>query len=233
MNVMLDFSRFEWISFDCYGTLVDWETGIAVAVAEVLESRGIHRSKAEILALHADAEPKVQDSPAYMEYRRVLRGVMAQIGSELGFRCTESELNCLVDTLPEWPIFPDVTTALNTLKARYKLAVISNVDDDLFARTAEALNVDFDAVVTAEQVRSYKPNLRNFDVARARMAVEKERWLHVAESLYHDIGPANQLGIACVWVNRADRGGATRHSDAVPNLTVPDLETLARMAYPT
>ena len=82
---MLDFSRFEWISFDCYGTLVDWETGIAAAVGEVLESRGIHRSKAEILALYADAEPKVQASPAYMEYRRVLRGVMAQIGSELGF----------------------------------------------------------------------------------------------------------------------------------------------------
>ena len=84
----------------------------------------------------------MQASPAYMEYRRVLRGVIGQIGSELGFQCTEAELNCLVDTLPEWPIFPDVTDALNTLKARYRLAVISNVDDDLFARTAEALNVD-------------------------------------------------------------------------------------------
>ena len=142
-------------------------------------------------------------------------------------------MNCLVDTLPEWPIFPDVTAALNKLKARYKLAVISNVDDDLFAKTAEALNVEFDAVVTAEQVRRYKPNLRNFDAARARMAVEKDRWLHVAESLYHDIGPANQLGIACVWVNRADRGGGTRHSDAVPNCTVPDLATLSLMACPT
>ena len=86
---MLDFSRFEWISFDCYGTLVDWETGIAAAVGEVLNSRGLHRSRTEILALYADAEPKVQTSPAYMEYRRVLRGVMGQIGSELGFRCTE------------------------------------------------------------------------------------------------------------------------------------------------
>ena len=162
---MLDFSRYEWISFDCYGTLVDWETGISKAVADVLESHGVHRSRTEILALYADAEPKVQASPAYMEYRRVLHGVMGQIGNELGFRCTESELNRLVDTLPEWPIFLDVTAALNTLKARYKLAVISNVDDDLFARTAEALNVDFDAVVTAEQVRSYKPSLRNFDVA--------------------------------------------------------------------
>ena len=137
-----------------------------------------------------------------------------------------------MDTLPDWPIFPDVTGALDTLKRRYKLAVISNVDDDLFARTARALNVEFDAVVTAEQARSYKPNRHNFNVAAARMAVEKEAWLHVAESLYHDIGPANQLGIKCVWVNRASRGGATRQTDAVPDLVVPDLATLARMAVP-
>ncbi len=230
---MLDFSRFEWLSFDCYGTLVDWEAGISTAVGEVLKSHGIRRSRAEILALYADMEPRVQDSQTYLEYRRVLNRVMAAIGAELGFRCTESDLDCLVDTLPDWPIFPDVTGALDTLKRRYKLAVISNVDDDLFARTAQALNVDFDAVVTAEQARSYKPNLHNFDVAAARMAVEKEAWLHVAESLYHDIGPANQLGIKCVWVHRASRGGATRQTDAVPDLVVPDLTTLARMADPT
>ena len=227
---MLDFSRFEWLSFDCYGTLVDWEDGISTAVAEVLKAHGIRRSRAEILALYADMEPRAQDSQTYLEYRHVLHRVMAAIGSELGFECTESDLECLVDTLPDWPIFPDVTGALDTLKRRYKLAVISNVDDDLFARTARALNVDFDAVITAEQARSYKPNRHNFEVAAARMAVEKEAWLHVAESLYHDIGPANQLGITCVWVNRASRGGATRQTDAVPDLVVPDLATLAKLA---
>ena len=224
---MLDFNRLEWLSFDCYGTLVDWETGISTAVAEVLESHGIRKSGAEILALFADLEPKVQGSPGYLTYRRVLRDVMALIGAELGFRCTEAELGCLADTLPDWPIFPEVVGALKTLKTRYKLAVISNVDDDLFAGTAEALGVDFDVVVTAEQVRSYKPDLRNFRVASARMAVDKQRWLHVAESLYHDIEPANQLGIKCVWVNRADRGGGTRQTDAVPDLVVPDLAALA------
>ena len=227
---MLDFGRFEWLSFDCYGTLVDWEDGISTAVGEVLKSHGIRRSRAEILALYADMEPRVQDSQTYLEYRHVLNRVMAAIGVELGFECTESDLECLVDTLPDWPIFPDVTGALDTLKRRYRLAVISNVDDDLFARTAQALNVDFDAVVTAEQARSYKPNRHNFNVAAARMAVEKEAWLHVAESLYHDIGPANQLGITCVWVNRASRGGATRQTDAVPDLVVPDLATLAKLA---
>ena len=229
---MLDFDRFEWLSFDCYGTLVDWETGISTAVAGVLESRGMSKSRAEILALFADVEPRVQRSQDYMEYRRVLREVMETIGTELGIRCTESELECLADSLPGWPVFPDVTDALNELKTRYKLAVISNVDDDLFAGTADALGIDFDAVITAEQVRSYKPSPRNFDAAARRMAVEKQRWLHVAESLYHDIAPANELGIACVWVNRANRGGGTLGADAVPDLVVPDLATLARMACP-
>ena len=226
---MIDFDRFEWISFDCYGTLVDWETGIATAVGEVLESHGIRRSRAEILALFANAEPKVQDSRDYLEYRTVLRRVMAAIGAELGIECTGSELGCLADTLPGWPVFPDVADALNELKTRCRLAVISNVDDDLFAGTARALGIDFEVVVTAQQVRSYKPSLRNFKDARARMAVDNEGWLHVAESLYHDIGPANRLGIRSVWVDRPDRGGGTRITDAVPDLVVPDLAALARL----
>ena len=227
---MLDFGRFEWVSFDCYGTLVDWETGISTAVAGALEAHGVHKTRAEVLALFADAEPRVQSSGEYLEYRRVLRGVMAMIGAETGVGLTESELGCLADTLPDWPVFPDVLDALRALKARYKLAIISNVDDDLFARTAQGLGVEFDAVVTSQQARSYKPDLSNFDLALERMGAGKERWLHVGESLYHDIGPANRLGVASVWVNRADRGGGTRHTDAVPDLVVPDLAALAEMA---
>ena len=152
------------------------------------------------------------------------------MGRELGVDLSESEAGCLADTLPDWPVFPDTVEALRVLKERYRLAVISNVDDDLFAGTAEALEVEFDAVVTAEQVGSYKPDMRNFKVAKERMGVEKERWLHVAESLYHDIGPANRLGIASVWVSRADRGGGTWRSEAEPDVEVPDLGALARMA---
>ena len=227
---MLDFSRFEWVSFDCYGTLVDWETGISGAVGEVLESQAVRMSRGEILGLFADVEPRVQGSGDYLKYREVLRRVMELMGRELGVELSESELGCLADTLPDWPVFPDTVEALRALKSRYRLALISNVDDDLFARTAEALEVEFDAVVTAEQVGSYKPDLRNFEVAKDQMGVEKERWLHVAESLYHDIGPANRLGIASVWVNRADRGGGTRRSDAVPDVEVADLRALAEMA---
>lgn len=154
------------------------------------------------------------------------------MGRELRVDFSESELGRLADTLPEWPVFPDAVDALRALKSRYKLAVISNVDDDLFVKTTEALGVDFDVVVTAEQVGSYKPNLENFEVAMERMDIDKGRWLHVAESLYHDIGPANRLGIASVWVNRADRGGGTRRTEAVPDLVVPDLGALAAVACP-
>ena len=226
---MLDFDRFQWLSFDCYGTLVDWETGISTAVAEALGSHGIGKTKAEILRLFADAEPRVQSSPDYLEYRRVLREVMAMIGAELGLQLSESELGCLADTLPDWPVFSDAADALNAMQTRYKLAIISNVDDDLFARTADVMGINFDAVITSQQARSYKPNRRNFDLAAERMAVEKTEWLHIAESRHHDIEPANRLGIASVWVSRADRGGGTRQTDAVPDLTVPDLESLAQM----
>ncbi|MYB48616.1 MAG: haloacid dehalogenase type II [Dehalococcoidia bacterium] len=227
---MLDFGRFEWVSFDCYGTLVDWETGISEVVGEVLEARGVRMSRGETLGLFADVEPKVQGSGSFLKYREVLRRVMELMGRELGVELSESEMGCLADTLPDWPVFPDTVGALRALKERYRLAVVSNVDDDLFAGTTEALEVEFDAVVTAEQVGSYKPDMRNFEVARERMGVENERWLHVAESLYHDIGPANRLGIASVWVSRADRGGGTRRSEAVPDVEMADLGVLARMA---
>lgn len=228
----MDFGRFEWLSFDCYGTLVDWESGICQAVGDVLESHGIRRSRAEILALYADLEPRAQDTQTFLEYRRVLRNVMAMIATELGFRCAGSETDALADSLPGWPVFDDVKYALDALGEHYRLAVISNVDDDLFRGTAQALDVDFDVVVTAQQARSYKPSVNNFEVAAARMAVGNRAWLHVAESLFHDIGPANQLGISSVWVNRSGRGGATRRTDAVADLVVPDLATLVATAIP-
>ncbi len=225
---MIDFEDIEWVSFDCYGTLVDWETGISSAIGRVTADRGMAKSRAEILALFAQVEPRVQDSENFLNYRGVLRRVMALVGDELGFTCTEPELDCLATTLPDWPVFPEVVDALHTLKERYRLAVISNVDDDLFAGTATVMGVDFDVVVTAEQVGSYKPNLSNFHTAATRMGVGRQKWLHVAESLFHDVAPANRLGVKSVWVNRADRGGGTRVVDAVPDLVVPDLAVLAR-----
>ncbi len=230
---MVDFSGIEWVSFDCYGTLVDWETGISSAVSQALEPYGVRQTTAEILALFAELEPQAQSSGGYKDYRVALREVMAMIGGRLGVPFTEDEANSLPKSLPDWPVFSDVQAALEILKQRYKLAIISNVDDDLFAGSAQALGVEFDAVITSQQVQAYKPNLINFEAAAAAMAVDKERWLHVGESLYHDIGPANQFGIASVWVSRADRGGGTRPTDAVPDLVVPDLAALAKMMVPS
>ena len=229
---MLDFDRFEWLSFDCYGTLVDWETGISDAVAGVFARHGVRKSRAEILALFAAAEPRVQSSGEFLDYRRVLRDVMQIMAWDASIRLTADEAEVLPDSLPNWPVFPDAPDALKRLQSRYRLAIISNVDDDLFRRSEVALGVKFDAVVTSEQEGCYKPDLRVFFLAQERMGVENEneRWLHVGESLYHDIGPANRLGIDSVWVRRPDRGGGTRPTDAVPTLEVPDLTVLADMA---
>ena len=227
---MLDLSRYEWLSFDCYGTLVDWESGITDAAAAVFARHGVRRSKEEILALFADAEPKVQTSGEFLDYRRVLVDVMQLMAWAVSIRLPPESAGSLPDSLPNWPIFPDAPGALKQLQSRYRLAVISNVDDDLFRQSEEALGIKFDVVVTSQQARSYKPNLLGFELAQERMGVERDRWLHVGESLYHDIGPANRLGIDSAWVSRPDRGGGTRRTDSIPSLTVPDLGALAELA---
>ena len=228
---MLDFNNFEWISFDCYGTLVDWETGISDAVAGVFARHGVRKSKDEILAMFSDAEPKAQSSGEFLEYSRTLQDVMKIMAGEVGIRLSRTETDCLPDSLPHWPVFPDVTGPLKAMQSRYKLAIISNVDDYLFAGTNANLAITFDAVVTSQQVRSYKPDLRNFRAAAERMAVEKGQWLHIGESLFHDIGPANRMGLESVWVNRPNRGGGSRRTDAVPSLEVPGLADLAQLIF--
>ena len=228
---MLDFNSFEWISFDCYGTLVDWETGISDTVARVFARHGVRKTKNEILAMFSDSEPKVQSSGEFLEYRRVLRDVMELMAWEAGIRLPRAESGCLADSLPDWPVFPDAADALKAMQAKYKLAIISNVDDDLFAGTATSLGIAFDAVITSQQAGSYKPGLRNFRLAQERLSVENSNWLHVGESLYHDIGPANRLGIHSVWVNRPDRGGGSRRTGAVPSLEVPGLGELAQLMF--
>ena len=230
---MADFGGIEWVSFDCYGTLVDWETGIPSAATDALGFYGVRKTNAEILQLFAEVEPLVQSSGEFNTYRVVLREVMDMIGDRVNVQLADEHANCLSDSLTRWPVFPDAGPALQTLKQRYRLAIISNVDDDLFAGSARALGVEFDAVITSQQARAYKPNLRSFELAEAAMGVGKEHWLHVGESLYHDIGPANRMGVRSVWVNRADRGGGTRITDAVPDLVVPDLAALAEILVPS
>jgi 2-haloacid dehalogenase len=156
--------------------------------------------------------------------------VLERLGARLGFVPTAEELQRFSISVKNWPAFSDSASALQALRRRYRLAIISNIDDDLFAFSAERLQVKFDWIITAKQVKSYKPSLNNFRLAFERIGVPQKRILHVAQSLFHDIAPANLLGLSTVWVNRRhnkEGSGATPVAQARPDLEVPDLRTLA------
>jgi 2-haloacid dehalogenase len=225
----MDVAAYRVLTFDCYGTLIDWESGIRKALRPFLDAHGIPLDDGGALEHYARFEEQLEAGP-YRKYRDVLREVMRKFGEMFGFPCSEAEADALPRSLPDWPPFPDTVEALRTLKRHHRLAVLSNTDDDLFAETAKRLQVPFDYVITAEQVGSYKPSHRNFEAAIARIGPPKEQILHVAQSLYHDIVPAKALGIANVWINRrhAIHGfGATVPAEATPDLELPDLRSLA------
>ncbi|HEX2183588.1 MAG TPA: haloacid dehalogenase type II [Rubrobacteraceae bacterium] len=230
---MIDADRYEVISFDCYGTLIDWESGIVSGLRPVLANHGVDATDEEVLALHAETEHRLQATStpgSYVKYREVLGEEVREAGRRWGFEPDPSEVGALADSLRDWRPFPDTVEALRALKSRYKLAIISNVDDGLFALTACHLEVEFDWIVTAEQAGTYKPSTNNFEVALGRMGVAPERLLHAAESLFHDVVPAKELGLSTVWVHRRagkEGFGATPPADAEPDFVVPNLETLA------
>lgn len=229
---MLDFDHFTHLTFDCYGTLIDWERGILTALRPVLARHGITLSDDAILERYGELESAGERGP-YRPYREVLATVMDGFGAGLGFVPSADERAALAASVSDWPPFPDTVEALRVLAERFQLVILSNIDDDLFALSARHLGVAFAAVVTAQQVGSYKPDPRNFRTLLARLDTAPDRVLHVAQSLYHDIAPANALGLTTVWVNRRhDRpgSGATPPAAAHPDLEVPDLRTLAHLA---
>jgi 2-haloacid dehalogenase len=230
---MLDFSRFDWLSFDCYGTLIDWETGILVYLRSLLQGKGCTVSDAQILALYSEFEPQEQ-AGQYRSYREVQAGVVRDFARELHFEVSDNEADGLAESIRDWKPFADTIVGLMQLHSRYKLAVLSNIDDDLFAHTAPLLQVPFNAVVTAQQLHSYKPSLNNFEALLRRIAIPRGRLLHVAESLYHDVAPAHSLGIATVWVNRREgkTAAASKLADVMPDLEVSDIGKLAELAAP-
>src|SRR3954466_11627365 len=220
--MFLDFDRYAAISFDCYGTLIDWESGIVSGLQPVLQNHGVKAADAEILELHAQTEHKLQSISTkrnYIKYRHVLEKVVREAGRRWDFEPEPSELRYLADSLRYWKPFSDTVEALTALKEKYKLAIISNVDDGLFALTACHLEVEFDWIITAEQVGTYKPSKCNFEVAIERMGIEKWKLLHAAESLFHDIAPAKELGLSTVWLHRRagkEGFGATPPASAKP-----------------
>jgi 2-haloacid dehalogenase len=229
---MLDFSRFQCLTFDCYGTIVDWETGILGALRPVMSAHHRNLTDAGILELYAALESQ-EEQGEYKTYREVLRSVTEKFAARLAFSLDTGELDVLSRSLPEWPPYVDSVAALRKLKSRYQLAIVSNTDEDLFAGTARHLDVEFDHVITAQQARAYKPSLNIFQLALERIGLPRERILHVGQSVWHDVIPAKTLGLATVWVNR--RPGSTLFGNQpapsqAPDLEVKDLQMLADMA---
>lgn len=228
---MIQFDQFEALSFDCYGTLIDWESGIIPVLRQLVNAHQINMSDQQLLELFAELEPEAQ-SGDYKPYRQILREVVENMGKRLEFTPTETELNSLAESIQNWQPFPDTVAALNALKQKYKLVIISNIDDDLFAQTNPHLQIEFDHIITAQQAKSYKPSPHNFEFALEKTGIPSDKLLHVAQSIFHDIVTAKNLGLTTVWVNRRqgqEGSGATKPANAEPDLEVPDLKTLVSL----
>jgi 2-haloalkanoic acid dehalogenase type II len=225
-------SDVEALSFDCYGTLIDWEAGLAAVLMPWARQHDLRLTAERLLVVYGDCEAQVeQESPAAL-YPDVLAASMRAVGRRLGAAVSADQARALGESVPAWPAFADSAAALRTLSARYKLIILSNVDRASFAASNTRLGVCFDAVITAQDVGSYKPAPENFAALLDRAAdlgVGEKRLLHVAQSLFHDHVPAQRAGLATVWIDRRhgrDGGGAT---PPPPEQVRPDW-TFASMA---
>jgi 2-haloacid dehalogenase/putative hydrolase of the HAD superfamily len=201
---------FDIVTFDCYGTLIDWESGIAGAFLSTAAEDGVTLDRDAVLRAYAAAEPAVERE-RYLFYRDVLTESALRVAQALRWSLSPERARFLAKSLPNWTPFADTNPALERLRAAgYRLGILSNVDDDLLAATRRHFTVDFDLIITAEQVHSYKPAPGHFEAARERIGTA--RWLHAAQSNFHDIVPVNAMGVPTAWVNR-------RHETALPGGT--------------
>jgi 2-haloacid dehalogenase len=226
---MVDFDAFDALTFDCYGTLIDWETGIADALRPIAAGAA---GDDELLEAFGRHEAALEAGP-YRSYRDVLAGALRGVAAELGFEPSDADVAAFSGSVGDWPAFPDSADALAALKERYRIGVITNCDDDLFALSNRRLGVEFDWVITAQQAGGYKPRHENFTFAFERIDVPRERILHVAQSLFHDHVPAKALGMTTVWIDRRQGragSGATLPAEVRPDLTLPDLRSFAALA---
>jgi len=227
----MSFESIRLITFDCYGTLIDWESGMLAALRPMFSREGRSPGDARLLELYGEIEAEVESGP-YLPYRHVLAQAAQGMGQRLGVEITKQQGTEFAESLTRWEPFPDTVAALQAMVKKFRLGIISNVDDDLFAETRKKLAVDFAFVVTAQQVRSYKPSHQNFHEALRRDNVSAAQVFHAGQSLYHDIAPANALGIKNVWVNRPSvqpGSGAARPGVAVPTYEVHSLSELAEL----
>ena len=212
---------YDIITFDCYGTLIDWEAGISSAFARAAAAEARQLDRTQMLKAYAEIEPGVEAAP-YRRYRDVLTETAQRVAERLGWPLSRERAHFLAESLPGWPAFADTNPALERLAAAgYSLGILSNIDDDLLAGTRRHFTVAFDLIVTAQQVGSYKPAHGHFTEARQRLG--DKRWLHAAQSYFHDVVPARAMGIPVAWINRkhetaSDGGRANREFHTLTEL---------------
>ena len=219
-------SEFSVLTFDCFGTLIDWETGMTGALHPLVERVGRSLSRDEVLAAHAFHESSQQRQTPAMPYRDLLAVVFKRLAEQWGVPATHEDCAAYGASVGAWPAFPDTVDALRQLKQFYKLVVVSNVDNQSFAATARRLATSFDAVITAEDAGAYKPDpavfgymLERLGAGLGGMRIGKADILHTAESLFHDHAPANAAGLASCWIQRRhaqDGFGATMRPADMP-----------------
>jgi 2-haloacid dehalogenase len=220
------------LTFDCYGTLIDWEKGILASVAPLFERVGRAVPAEAILRSFVAHEARLE-AESWRPYREILRAVLIEMAADLNLSLLHSESNLLSDLLPHWPPFPDTVSSLQSLSKRFRLVILSNTDDALFAETQKRLGVQFDEIITAERVKSYKPGKAHFQEALRRLNVPVSQVLHVAQSLYHDHVPAQELGFRTAWINRPSLlagTGLAPGAHVEPDLVFSDLASLAARA---
>ncbi len=217
----LQAANYKTLTFDCYGTLIDWEKGILGYLQPLLESYDVNVIDSCVLEFFAETEPEVQADGG--NYRGVLSQVLKRFADRLGFTPNEDTLAGFANSIEHWPPYADTIPALKRLGDHFQLAIVSNVDDDLFAYSAKQLEVPFDQVITAQQVGAYKPNPAMFLEALKRVEAPV---LHVAQSCFHDIIPATELGLDTVWIERPG-SSAARGIDAQPTWTFATLGDFA------
>ncbi|MBO0702856.1 MAG: HAD hydrolase-like protein [Candidatus Dormibacteraeota bacterium] len=234
----MDLQDFAALSFDCYGTLIDWETGLVAVLEPWARAHGLDLDGEELLVTFSVHEAREELEHPDAPYPQILAGSMRAMGRELGAGVSDEDAGRLARSVPDWPAFEDSPDALRALAGRYRLLVLSNVDRASFAASAKRLGVEFAAVVTAEDVGAYKPSDRNFEAlhaARERLGIPREGLLHVAQSLFHDHLPAQRAGLPTVWIDRRYQkpgwGATPAPPESVqPGWTFPSMAAFADAA---
>ena len=234
----MSFAQYQALSFDCYGTLIDWEAGILAALKPLRDLKGAAAgSDDQVLAAFAEAETAEEHANPGLRYSALLAKVHARLAKTWKVDVPMAMQERFGNSIPDWPPFPDSKAALAELRRHAKLIILSNVDRVSFAASNKKLGEPFSAVYTAEDIGSYKPDPRNFEYllrhAKDDLGIPSDRLLHVAQSLFHDHVPAKHLGLSTVWINRRQGrpgSGATPPAEATPDETYPDMASFAEVA---